>query len=293
VSTLSAAYAQNSRAGRVVGYIDGIRLEGDGYYVFGWACQQDNSGSIGVHIYADHSAYATPAGTFVTSGQADLESEPAVNHQCRDTRGGKHRFKIALPNQLLRSYQNRKLYVHGIAIAGNVENSAIAKSGMVPFPKPAWPAEPPTPNLLDGPRTAVFDTVNESCEQIDIPDAQARAFRDYKGTVHLIASHYITRASLGPTLESAKHNCQVVYNSHHDANPANFDDATWLDSFYSIDGKKIVALGHTEYHGDEHPGMCASKTDSIPCWYNVDTFHISQDGGYHFASPKAPANYDM
>jgi hypothetical protein len=37
---------------------------------------------------------------------------------------------------------------------------------------------------------AAFDTSKESCEQIDIPDAAARAFRDYKGTVHLIASHY-------------------------------------------------------------------------------------------------------
>lgn len=28
---------QNSHPGRVVGYIDGIRIERDGYYVFGWA----------------------------------------------------------------------------------------------------------------------------------------------------------------------------------------------------------------------------------------------------------------
>jgi hypothetical protein len=287
------AAAQNSRTGLVTGVIDGVRLEGDQYYVSGWACQQGNSGSIEVHIYADHSAYEKPAGTFVTAGKADLDNEPAVSHECQDAKGGKHRFHIGLPNQLMRTLQKRKLYAHGIAIAGNVENAALARSGALQFPKPAWPAEPPTPNLLDGARVAVFDTAKDSCELIDIPDAQARAFRDYQGTVHLVASHYVMRASLGPTLETVKHNCQVAYNSHHDGNPANFDDATWLDSFYSIDGKRVAALGHMEYHGWEHAGMCKTKIDAGTgdCWYNVDTFYLSEDGGYHFASRKAPANY--
>jgi len=287
------AAARNSPTGLVTGVIDGVRLEGDQYYVFGWACQEGQRGSIDVHLYADHSAYEKPAGTFVTAGTANLDNEPAVDRECHDADGGKHRFKIALPNQLMRTFEGKKLYAHGIAIAGNVENAAIAGSGKFQFPKPAWPAEPPTPNVLDGARVAVFDTAKDSCELIDIPDAQARAFRDYKGTVHLVASHYVMRASLGPTLESVKHNCQVAYNSHHDGNPANFDDATWLDSFYSIDGKRVAALGHMEYHGWEHAGMCKSKIDTGlgDCWYNVDTFYLSQDGGYHFASPKAPANY--
>src|SRR5450755_3773258 len=56
--------------------------------------------------------------------------------------------------------------------------------------------------VLDGPRTVVFDTATDSCELIDIPDAPARAFRDYTGTVHIVASHYIMRQSLGSTLES-------------------------------------------------------------------------------------------
>jgi|SRR5580692_154758 hypothetical protein len=123
------AAAQNSRTGLVTGVIDGVRLEGDQYYVSGWACQQGNSGSIEVHIYADHSAYEKPAGTFVTAGKADLGNEPAVNHECQDTKDGKHRFHIGLPNQLMRTFQKRKLYAHGIAIAGNVENAALARSG--------------------------------------------------------------------------------------------------------------------------------------------------------------------
>jgi hypothetical protein len=161
----------------------------------------------------------------------------------------------------------------------------------------AQPATSPQPNLtltgaLEGSRVAVFDTKKDSCELIDIPDAPARAFVDYQGTVHLVSSYYVMRASLGPTLESVKHNCQIAYNSHHDPNPADFDDSTWLDSFFSVDGKTIVALGHMEYHGWEHPGECSEQGNySASCWYNGDTFHLSHDGGYHFGSLKAPANY--
>ena len=56
-----------------------------------------------------------------------------------------------------------------------------------------------------------------------------------------------------------KHSCDVAYNSDHDANPADFDDSTWLDSFYSIDGKNVVALGHMEYHGCINLYMALNK----------------------------------
>jgi hypothetical protein len=286
-----AAAASNDHADLVTGVIDGVAFEGDAYYVHGWACQEGNRGSISINVYANHAAGAKPPGTYVMSGTANLDNEPAVDRECRDANGGKHRFRVALPNQLLRTFQGKKLFVHGIALVGNVENALLAGSGNFSFPAPKWPPEPKTPNFLDGPRVAAFDTSKESCEQIDIPDAAARAFKDFKGTVHLIASHYVTRAGLGPTLESAKHNCQVVYQSAHDGNVADFNDATWLNAFYDLDGKRIVALGPMEYHGWEHAGMCASKSDSASCWYNVDTYNLSEDGGYHFARPKPPGNF--
>lgn len=270
----------------VTGVIDGITYSADHYYVHGWACQEGQAGSIDVHIYANHSA--DQGGTFVTAGTANFPNEPAVDRECHDANGGKHRFAVTLTNQLLRTFQGKKLYVHGIAIAGKAENAAIAGSGNFQFPAPKWPPDPPTPDFLDGAPVAAFDTKRDSCELIDIPDAAARAFRDGNGTIHLIASHFVTRAGLGPTLETAKHNCQVVYRSARDGNIANFNDYTWLNSFYNVDGKKIVALGHMEYHGWEHPGMCKQETDTAACWYNVDTMNISTDGGYHFAHAQAP-----
>jgi hypothetical protein len=289
--TLAWAAAQNSHAGAVTGVIDGVVFEDDQSYVHGWACQEGNPGSIAINIYASHPAGAKPPGTYVMAGTANLDNEPAVDRECHDANGGKHRFRTALPNQLLRTFQGKKLYIHGIALAGNVENALLAGSGKFSFPRPQWPPDPPTPDFLDGPRVSAFDTSKESCEQIDIPDGAARAFRDYQGTVHRIASHYVTRAGLGPSLEAAKHNCQVVYKSPHDGNIADFNDATWLNAFYNIDGKRIIALGHMEYHGWEHAGMCASKSDTAACWYNVDTYSVSEDGGYHFTRPTPPGNY--
>jgi hypothetical protein len=156
------AAGQISRAGRVVGYIDGFSYDGGQFHVMGWACQQGNAASVEVHVYADHSAYEKPPGTFVTAGRADLDSEAAIGEACQDPRGGKHRFKIDLPNQALKTFQNRILYAHGIAVAGNVENSAIAQSGSKRFPEPRWPPAPPTPDLLDSARVAVFDTAKAS-----------------------------------------------------------------------------------------------------------------------------------
>lgn len=142
-----------------------------------------------------------------------------------------------------------------------------------------------------GSRSVVFNTTHQ-CELIDIPDAPARAFRDDKGMIHMVSSHYRLRQSIGPTLATVKHRCEIAYDSHHDPNPANWDDSTWVDSFFSIDGKNVVGLGHMEYHGWEHPGECFEQGNySSECWYNGDTFHMSHDGGYHFNSFTPPANY--
>src|SRR6202162_2070865 len=182
-SPFSAA-AQNSKAGPVTGVIDGVSFEGDQYFVHGWACQEGNRGSIAINIYAPRPAGAKPPGTYVMADTANLANEPAVDHECRDADGGKHRFHTALPNQLMRTFQNKKIYIHGIALAGNVENALLAGLGKFSFPTPKRPPDPPTPNLLEEARAAAFDTQKESCEQIYIPDAAARAFKDYKGTIH-------------------------------------------------------------------------------------------------------------
>ncbi|HSZ64138.1 MAG TPA: hypothetical protein VK828_20235 [Terriglobales bacterium] len=154
------------------------------------------------------------------------------------------------------------------------------------------PAETPTvKGVLDSSRTAVFESPQQSCNSDDIPDAMARAFRDSMGTLHLVAASSELFQNLGPTLETVQHSCEVGHYSANDPNPADFNDQSWIDDFYTFDGIKIAALTHMEYHGWAHPGECTFKNGYNGCEYDSDTYHESEDGGYHFKSFNAPNNF--
>src|SRR3546814_2847757 len=64
---------------------------------------------------------------------------------------------------------------------------------------------------LDGPEQTVFDWSRDACETWDVPDVPARAFRDAGGTVHLIASHNVNRASIGSNLDTLRRDCTVIF----------------------------------------------------------------------------------
>jgi hypothetical protein len=146
---------------------------------------------------------------------------------------------------------------------------------------------------LEGPRTAVFTTPQDSCMPNDIPDAMARAFRDYTGTIHFITASSDLFQSLGSTLDNLQRSCEPVYRSANDTNPAHFNDQVWIDSFFTLDGKNIAAPSHTEYHGWAIAGECNVEGNNqyTACEYDSDTYHQSNDGGYHFESFQAPENF--
>jgi len=146
---------------------------------------------------------------------------------------------------------------------------------------------------LDGPRTAVFTTPQDSCAPNDIPDAMARAFRDSTGTIHFVTASTDLYASLGPTLDSLKRSREAAYHSANDTSPAHFNDQAWIDSFYTLDGINVAGLTHTEYHGWAIQGECHVQGNDqySACEYDSDTYHYSTDGGYHFHSLKAPRNF--
>ncbi len=146
---------------------------------------------------------------------------------------------------------------------------------------------------LDGPRTAIFVSPKDSCDVNDVPDSMARAFRDYKGTVHFSSASSELFPSLGPTLDTVEHSCVRAFNSVNDANPADFNDQVWLSSFYTLDGRNIAVLAHTEYHGWAIQGECNVQGNNqySQCEYDSDTYHVSEDGGYHFFTPSPPENF--
>jgi hypothetical protein len=151
---------------------------------------------------------------------------------------------------------------------------------------------PPSPRLVAltpiGPPEMVFDWTTERCEDLDIPDLPARAFRDADGNVQVISAHFVNRRFVGRDLDHLGHPCETIMGSGFNPDPAAFDDREWIASTWTPDGNTVYALVHTEYQGNTHPGQCPSGLYDR-CWWNAITFARSTDGGrtYVRRSPQA------
>ena len=134
-----------------------------------------------------------------------------------------------------------------------------------------------------GPVVTVFDWKAQHCDRSDIPDASARAFRDSAGTLHLFAASNQARAFLGKSLDSLDHTCKVSYEAGHSQSPSAFDDEGWLESFFTLDGRDIVALISMDYHPGRHKLSCGTNKGAVGlCWYSAITLAKSLDGGITF-----------
>jgi hypothetical protein len=141
---------------------------------------------------------------------------------------------------------------------------------------------------VTGPSQVVFNWTTDRCEDLDIPDLPARAFRSADGRVQLISAHFINRRFVGSDLDHLLHPCSVVLGSDFNPDPAAFDDHEWIAATYTPDGNTIYALVHDEYHGWEHAGECATVTYDVKCWYNAVTLAVSTDGGASYVDVLPP-----
>ncbi len=135
----------------------------------------------------------------------------------------------------------------------------------------------------------VFHHASQACETWDIPDMAARAFRDADDKIHLVATHFVNRALVGPSFDSLRKACDPIYVAGNRKNPAEFDDQGWLESFYTPDGKTVYALTSMDYHPGRHREPCSAGADG--CWYSAITWAVSRDGGARFQSPPAPQRF--
>ncbi len=164
--------------------------------------------------------------------------------------------------------------------------------GSAPASSPAQsPAEAASPILaVVGPTETVFDWSVDRCDDEDIPDLGARAFRGVDGRITVIASHYATRRFIGATLDDLVRDCAVVMPSQLRDDPSSFADRSWLAAPYTEDGQTVYALAHNEFQGHQHPGMCPAAAYE-PCWYNAVTSYVSVDGGATFAPAAEPPGH--
>ena len=151
----------------------------------------------------------------------------------------------------------------------------------------AEPAPAAVAFTQSGTEETVFRWRKDRCDNGDIPDAAARAFRDRSGQVHLIASSDDNRALIGPTLEQVRRDCHVVYRAAGRDAPSDFDDKGWLESFYTSDGVNVLGLVAMDYHPDRHRKRCgAAGMDAGKCWYAAVTATFSTDGGRTFGASR-------
>jgi len=161
---------------------------------------------------------------------------------------------------------------------------------------------PPTPDAdvtITGKPETVFDHAAQACEDIDIPDAPAHAFRDAEGNIQLLAAHYTTYRMIGKDFAHLKKDCSApVMRSDYDPDPAKFEDNEWPASPYTLDGNTIYVIVHEENHPWQHTtppfdsattcgltGLAAQKA----CWYNALTYAVSTDGGKTYSHTAPPS----
>jgi len=141
-----------------------------------------------------------------------------------------------------------------------------------------------------GEEEIVFNWSTDRCEDSDIPDLPARAFRDDSGQVQLIASHeQPVYRLIGPDLNNLANECDGVIESHKDPDPAHFNNSEVIGATYTEDGKTIYAILHNEWHGEEHPGQCFA--DGLECWFNSLTLAVSTDSGASYQHPVLPPEH--
>lgn len=149
---------------------------------------------------------------------------------------------------------------------------------------------------VTGPEETVFDWASDRCEDENIPDIAARAFRDATGQVQLIIGHYYDYRMVGPTLDDVASDCSgPVLVSAFDPDPSRFNDSSWIAAPYTLDGQTVYALVHNEYRGDTHggarPDQCPSG-ERYTCLDTSITEFVSTDGGAIY-NPIEPSPNNM
>ena len=139
-----------------------------------------------------------------------------------------------------------------------------------------------------GAEAVVFDWSEDACDPADIPDIPARAFRDANGHVQLLSAHYVSRRARGSSLDTVKHECRVVMDSHHNPKPSAFDDKEWIASTYTTNGRTVYAIVHMEYQGHTHLVSRCPSGDYLKCWWNTLNLGVSRDGGRTYRHAKPP-----
>ena len=139
---------------------------------------------------------------------------------------------------------------------------------------------------ITGRPSIVFNSATDGCDPNDVPDLNARAYRDASGAIVMYALHDVNRPLRGPDFAHLKIDCHVALGSPGNADPAQYADRNFIAATWTRDGRDVGALVHHEYHADQF-GRCSVSGD-LGCWYNTILAYRSTDGGRDFTRSSAP-----
>ena len=112
------------------------------------------------------------------------------------------------------------------------------------------------------------DAVDENGQRMDVPDAPLRAIRWHDGIL-AIAAHYNNLIYSSDTLQTLRRrDCNSVYKSKKNSDPARFADREWLVSLYAS-GNRLFGLVHNEYWGALHNKECKDRLGRRPPWASI------------------------
>lgn len=145
-----------------------------------------------------------------------------------------------------------------------------------------------------GPENVVFDWSNDSCEEDDIPDNPARAFRDSFGRVQLISSHLTTRRMMGSSIDTLTQRCdRTLFGSDANQAPSAYNNMEWIGSLYTLNGQTVYALVSNEFQGWRYPSSCNvgdSWDQQQKCWENSITLAKSVNSGDSYTQAATPGH---
>lgn len=192
-----------------------------------------------------------------------MRHKPAVTC-ARRARGGGHNKNPTLDRGYLRHCCQvfLALALFGLAFVANARAQSLPSVNVVPA----------------GALQPLLSADIPKCSDIDVPDAGLRAFVAKDGSLVAYAAHYNNLRMRGPNWQHLAKDCRQSYVSGHQHDPSAHDDQTWIAATWTDDGVNIAAIGHNEYHGELHSGMCHGSTPR-ECRYGVLTHLLSHDGG--------------
>ena len=229
--TITTAEAATNN--RPIGYLDAIWTSTN--TIGGWAFDPDTSGtSISVRFEIDGQS----AGSINTNVyRSDVNSAFGIT--------GNHGFNWTIPSQFRSgSWHTVRVLAVDSSTSISYRNEEIDRS----------PARYRYSSGSVSYAEKVFDWSNNKCEDIDLPDTPARAFRDSSGKIQLLAVHYKAYRNIGSTFNSLTHDCGngPIFNSHNQSTPDNYNNLEWLSAPFTLDGAYIYNIIHNEYHIDDN-----------------------------------------